>query len=65
MIIVDLIKELMRQQNKTVADIVMATGLSYLIVESIVIRDVIPIPEDAGAILKYPGVSLEEVLALY
>lgn len=65
MIIVDLIKELMYQQNKTIADVVKATGLSYLTVENIVLRDVIPIPEDAQVILNYLGISLEEVLSLY
>lgn len=65
MIIVDLIKELMYQQNKTISDVVKATGLSYLTVENIVLRDVIPIPEDAQVILNYLGISLEEVLSLY
>jgi transcriptional regulator with XRE-family HTH domain len=65
MIIVDLIKELMYQQNKTITDVVKATGLSYLTVENIVLRDVIPIPEDAQVILNYLGISLEEVLSLY
>lgn len=65
MIIVDLIKELMYQQNKTIGDVVKATGLSYLTVENIVLRDVIPIPEDAQVILNYLGISLEEVLSLY
>lgn len=65
MIIVDLIKELMYQQNKTIIDVVNATGLSYLTVENIVLRDVIPTPEDAQVILNYLGISLEEVLSLY
>lgn len=65
MIIVDLIKELMYQQNKSITDVVNATGLSYWTVENIVVRDVIPIPEDAQVILNYLGVSLEEVLSLY
>lgn len=65
MIIVDLIKELIYQQNKTITDVVNATGLSYLTVENIVLRDVIPTPEDAQVILNYLGISLEEVLSLY
>lgn len=65
MIIVDLIKELMYQQNKTIADVVNATGLSYWNVENIVVNDVIPSPEDAELILNYLGITLEEVLTLY
>ena len=52
MIIVDLIKELMYQQNKTIKDIVDATGLSYWTIENIVVRDVIPTPKDAQIILN-------------
>lgn len=65
MIIVDLIKELMYQQNKTIKDIVKATGLSYKSVENIVVRDIVPTPEDAQTILNVLGVTLEEVLILY
>ena len=65
MIIVDLIKELMYQQNKTVAYIVKTTGLSYRIIENIVIRDIVPTPEDAKIILNSLGVSLDDVLTLY
>lgn len=65
MIIVDLIKELMYQQNKTIKDIVEATGLSYKSVENIVVRDIVPTPEDAQTILNVLGVTLEEVLILY
>ena len=65
MIIVDLIKELMYQQNKTIKDLVEDTGLSYWAIENIVIRDIIPTPEDARVILRVLGVTLEEVLILY
>lgn len=65
MIIVDLIKELMYQQDKTIADIVRATGLSYWIIENIVVKNIIPTPEYAQVILNALGVTLEEVLILY
>lgn len=65
MIIIDLIKELMYQQNKTIKDIVEATGLSYKTVENIVVRDIVPTPEVAQTILNVLGVTLEEVLILY
>ena len=65
MIIVDLIKELMYQQDISVAEIVEATGLSYFIVINIIERDVIPTPEHAEIILNYFGITLEEVLTLY
>lgn len=65
MIIVDLIKELMRQQNKTVEDIAEATGLSCWVIENIVVKDKVPIPEDAQVILKVLGINLDEVLMLY
>lgn len=65
MIIVDLIKELMYQQNKTIKDIVNVTGLSYKTVENIVVREIVPTPEVAQTILNVLGVTLEEVLILY
>ena len=65
MIIVDLIKELMYQQNKTIADVVNGTGLPYIMVMNIVEYDVIPIPEYAEIILNYLGITLEDVLMLY
>lgn len=65
MIIVDLIKELMYQQDISVAEIVEATGLSYFIVTNIVEHDVIPTPEYAEIILNYLGITLEDVLTLY
>lgn len=65
MIIVDLIKELMYQQNKSVADVAEGTGLSLLIITNIVEFDVIPTPEYAEIILNYLGITLEDVLTLY
>lgn len=65
MIIVDLIKELMYQQNKSVADVAEGTGLSLLIITNIVEFDVVPTPEYAEIILNYLGITLEDVLTLY
>lgn len=65
MIIIDLIKELMYQQNKTVADVAEGTGLSLLIITNIVEFDVVPTPEYAEIILNYLGITLEDVLTLY
>lgn len=65
MIIVDLIKELMYQQNKSVKEVATESGLPYNTIYNIVNNDVIPNPNDAQKILKVLGVSLEEVLSLY
>jgi transcriptional regulator with XRE-family HTH domain len=65
MIIVDLIKELMYQQNKSVREVANESGLPYNTIHNIVNNDVIPNPSDAQKILKVLGVSLEEVLSLY
>lgn len=65
MIIIDLIRELMYQQDVSVADIVRATGLSFFIVKNIVEHEMIPTPEHAEIILNYFGITLEEVLTLY
>ena len=65
MIIIDLIKELMFQQNRSISDIAEATNLPYLFVENIVVREVVPTPEHAKLILNELGVTLEEVLMLY
>lgn len=65
MIIVDLIKEYIYQNDLTIWDVVDATGLSYEIIENIVEKDIIPTPGDADTILKMFGVTLEEVLKLY
>ena len=65
MIIVDLIKELMWQQDKSIKDVVNGTGLSYGYIENIVKYYIVPSPENAKIILEYLGVSLDEVLMLY
>lgn len=65
MIIVDLIKELMDQQNKSVEDMVILTKLTYREIYNIVAYDVIPNPENAKIILGVLGVNLEDVLTLY
>ena len=65
MIIVDLIKEMMYQQDKTIKDMVKETGLSYEIIERTVIRDIIPTPSDAEKMLRCFGITLAEVLILY
>lgn len=65
MIIIDLIRELMYQQNISIQDIVRETGLSYEIVNNIVTKEIIPTPEYAEVILNYLGMTLEEVLTLY
>ena len=65
MIIVDLIKELMYQQNKSVSDLVKETGLAYEIIERTVIRDIAPSPENAEKMLNCLGITLAEVLMLY
>ncbi len=65
MIIIDLIRELMYQQNISIQDIVRETGLSHEIVNNIVTREIIPTPEYAEVILNYLGMTLEEVLTLY
>ena len=65
MIIVDLIKELMFQQGKTIRDIAQETGLFYSTVENIVLKDITPTPEEAKAILWVLGIKLEDVLSVY
>ena len=65
MIVNDIIRELMYQQNKEVKDIVAVTNLSYETVYNIVVRDRNPNPKDADIILKSLGESLELVLQLY
>lgn len=65
MIIVDLIKEMMYQQDKTIKDMVKETGLSYTIVENVVKRNIVPKPEDAKLMLAVFNIKLEDVLCLY
>lgn len=65
MIIVDLIKELMYQENLSIEDMVDKTKLPYEIIANIVKRDIIPAPVYAEIILNVFGFTLEEVLILY
>lgn len=65
MIIVDLIKELMYQENLSIEDMVNKTGLPKEIIINIVEKDIIPSPEYAELILNVFGITLEEVLSLY
>lgn len=65
MIIVDLIKEFVYQNNCTIKELADGTGLSCEKIRNILENDMIPIPEDANKIFKYFGVTLEEVLSLY
>lgn len=65
MIIVDLIKEYMEQNDLTIWDVANATGLSYEKIRNIIELDMIPTPSDADTIFRMFGVTLEEVLKLY
>jgi len=65
MIIVDLIRDLMFQQRKTIGGVSQESGVSFEIIEDIIVRDTTPTPGDAKAILEVLGVKLEDVLCLY
>ena len=65
MIIVDLIKELMYQENLSIEDMVDKTKLPYEVIANIVNKDIIPVPVYAEIILNVFGFTLEEVLILY
>lgn len=65
MIIIDLIKELMFQQNQTIGSLADETGLEYVVVENIVLKEIIPTPDIAKQILWVLGIKLEDVLMLY
>lgn len=65
MVIIDLIRELMFQQNKTIGGLAEETGLSYEVIENIVLEEITPTPENANIILKSLGVKLADVLCLY
>lgn len=65
MIIIDLIRELMIQQDLTIGDLARKTELSYTIIENVVLRDITPTPEEARIMLWVMGVKLEDVLCLY
>ncbi len=65
MIIIDLIRELMIQQDLTIGDLARKTELSYTTIENVVLRDIIPTPEEARTMLWAMGIKLEDVLGLY
>ena len=65
MIIIDLIKELMYQQNQTIRGLADETELDYVVIEDIVLREITPTPDVAKQILWVLGIKLEDVLMLY
>lgn len=65
MIIVDLIKELMFQQNQTIRGLANETKLDYVVIEDIVLREITPTPDIAKQILWALGIKVEDVLVLY
>ena len=65
MIIIDLIKELMYQQNQTIGSLADETGLEYVVIENIVLKEITPTPDIAKQILWVLGIKLEDVLVLY
>jgi len=65
MVIIELIRELMFQQKKTIGSLADESGLSYKIIENIVLNDTTPTPKEAKIILGCMGVKLEEILILY
>lgn len=65
MIIVRLIKDLLKQHNKTVGYLARESGLSYETVADVVNKNIAPTPEDAEIMLGVFGVKLEDVLKLY
>ncbi len=65
MIIIDLIKELMYQQNQIIGSLADETGLEYVVIENIVLKEIIPTPDIAKQILWVLGIKLEDVLTLY
>lgn len=65
MIIVNLIRELMLQQDLTIGELARRTELHYTTIENVVLRDMMPTPEEARIMLWAMGIKLEEVLNLY
>lgn len=65
MIIIDLIRELMIQQDLTIGDLARKTELSYTTIENVVLRDMTPTPEEARVMLWAMGIKLEDVLCIY
>lgn len=65
MIIVDLIRELMMQQDLTIGELARRTELHYTTIENVVLKDIIPTPEEARIMLWAMGIKLEDVLCIY
>lgn len=65
MVIVRLIKDLLKQKNKTIGYLAKESGLPYIVVENVIKRDITPTPEDAEIMLAVLGVRLIDVLCLY
>ena len=65
MIIVDLIRELMIQQDLTIGELARRTELHYTTIENVVLKDMIPTPEEARIMLWAMGIKLEDVLCIY
>ena len=65
MIIVDLIRSLMFQQRVTIKYLSQETGLSYTLIEDIVLKDTIPTPKEAELMLWVLGMELEDVLKIF
>lgn len=65
MIIIDLIRELMFQQNRTIEYLSQETGLPQTLIEDVVLREIMPTPHEAKIMLKVLGIDLEDVLMLY
>lgn len=65
MIINDVIKELMYEQDKDIKDIMIDTNLSLSTIYNIVNNNINPTPKEAHIIFKSLGVSLDNILSLY
>lgn len=65
MIITELIKELMNQQNVDIDTMIEITGLSHWIVEDILVWGVTPTTKQTKIMLGVLGVKLDDVLRLY
>lgn len=65
MIVNDIIRELMYQQNKKIVDISKETKLDYETIYNIVVNDINPKTKDADIILRVLGESLDKILKLY
>lgn len=65
MVIVRLIKDLLKQKNKTIGYLAKESGLPYETVADVINENITPIPRDAEIMLGVFGVKLEDVLKLY